>query len=160
MLGVWKRQLNARATVPNIALRYAHCSRLVYRTEHDDRALALVGASVGIALVPALYDGPRIAKVRIPDFDPTLRGPYRGRDIAGLHPFNGQDVAVEVEGARSTGCPAWTHASIPPRSGRIFLNPACFRCCRLSGRNGGQFTISTAATRPSSDIRDRIALTP
>jgi len=82
----------------------------------------------GIALVPALYDGPRIAKVRIPDFDATLRGPHRGRDIAGLHPFNGQDVAVEVEGACSTGCPAWTHASIPPRSGRIFLNPACFRC--------------------------------
>src|ERR1700738_4572700 len=29
---------------------------------------------------------------------------------------------------RSTGCPAWTHASIPPRSGRIFVKPACLRC--------------------------------
>jgi hypothetical protein len=29
---------------------------------------------------------------------------------------------------RWTGCPAWTHASIPPRSGRIFWNPARFRC--------------------------------
>src|SRR6516162_10455839 len=29
---------------------------------------------------------------------------------------------------RSTGCPAWTQASMPPRSGRIFLNPACLRC--------------------------------
>ena len=117
---------------PDLASRFDFArgirTRLVYRTEHDDRALALVGASVGITLVPALYDGPRIAKVRIPDFDPTWRGPHRGRDIAGLHPFNGQDVAVEVEGACSTGCPAWTHASIPPRSGRIFLNPACFRC--------------------------------
>jgi hypothetical protein len=84
--------------------------------------------SLSLGAYPALYDGPRIAKVRIPDFDTTLRGPHRGRDVAGLHPFNGQDVAVEVEGACSTGCPAWTHASIPPRSGRIFLNPACFRC--------------------------------
>ena len=46
-------------------------ARLVYRTEHDDRALALVGAGVGVALVPALDDGPGVAKVRIPDFDAT-----------------------------------------------------------------------------------------
>ena len=115
----------ALAATPNVALRVSSGSR---RSSPPSSSISSAACRLGIALVPALYDGPRIAKVRIPDFDATLRGPHRGRDVAGLHPFNGQDVAVEVEGACSTGCPAWTHASIPPRSGRIFLNPACFRC--------------------------------
>jgi hypothetical protein len=43
--------------------------------------------------------------------------------------FVGQGFAVEADdGACSKGCPALTHASIPPKSGCMLLNPACFRC--------------------------------
>ena len=42
--------------------------RSVYRTDHDDRALGLVAAGIGVALVPALYQAAGVVKVRISDF--------------------------------------------------------------------------------------------
>ena len=44
-------------------------SRVVYRTDQDDRALALVGAGLGVALMPASFDAPNVKKVSIRDFD-------------------------------------------------------------------------------------------
>jgi len=37
-------------------------------------------------------------------------------------------AAFFISSMRLMGCPACTHASIPPSSGRIFLKPACLRC--------------------------------
>jgi DNA-binding transcriptional LysR family regulator len=44
-------------------------SRIVYRTDQDDRALALVGAGMGVALMPAIFDAPNVKKVPVRDFD-------------------------------------------------------------------------------------------
>jgi DNA-binding transcriptional LysR family regulator len=44
-------------------------SQVVYRTDQDDRALALVGAGLGVALMPAIYDAPNVKKVPVRDFD-------------------------------------------------------------------------------------------
>jgi DNA-binding transcriptional LysR family regulator len=44
-------------------------SRVVYRTDQDDRALALVGAGMGVALMPAIFDAPNVRKVPVRDFD-------------------------------------------------------------------------------------------
>jgi DNA-binding transcriptional LysR family regulator len=44
-------------------------SQVVYRTDQDDRALALVGAGLGVALMPAIFDAPNVKKVLIRDFD-------------------------------------------------------------------------------------------
>jgi DNA-binding transcriptional LysR family regulator len=44
-------------------------SQVVYRTDQDDRALALVGAGLGVALMPASFDAPNVKKVPIRDFD-------------------------------------------------------------------------------------------
>ncbi len=41
----------------------------VYRTDQDDRALALVGAGMGVALMPAIFDAPNVKKVPVRDFD-------------------------------------------------------------------------------------------
>src|SRR5271163_5020726 len=43
-------------------------SQVVYRTDQDDRALALVGAGLGVALIPAIFDAPNVKKVPIRDF--------------------------------------------------------------------------------------------
>ena len=43
-------------------------SRVVYRTDQDDRALALVGVGLGVALMPAIFDAPNVKKVPIRDF--------------------------------------------------------------------------------------------
>jgi DNA-binding transcriptional LysR family regulator len=43
--------------------------RVVYRTDQDDRALALVGAGLGIALMPAIFDAPNVKKLPVRDFD-------------------------------------------------------------------------------------------
>jgi hypothetical protein len=45
------------------------------------------------------------------------------------------------------GCPARTHASIPPRSGRIFLNPACLRCFAAVAADSSFGPISRARER-------------
>ena len=44
-------------------------SRVVYRTDQDDRALALVGAGLGVELMPAIFDAPNVKKVPVRDFD-------------------------------------------------------------------------------------------
>ena len=44
-------------------------SQVVCRTDQDDRALALVGAGLGVALMPAIFDAPNVKKVPIRDFD-------------------------------------------------------------------------------------------
>jgi DNA-binding transcriptional LysR family regulator len=46
-------------------------TRLVYRTDQDDRALGLVAAGIGVALMPALYKAAHVANVSISDFDTT-----------------------------------------------------------------------------------------
>jgi DNA-binding transcriptional LysR family regulator len=46
-------------------------TRPAYRTDYDDRALGLVAAGIGVALVPALYQAAGVVKVRISDFAPT-----------------------------------------------------------------------------------------
>lgn len=42
-------------------------TRVVARTAQDDRALNLVGAGIGIALMPALFVGASVARIPIPD---------------------------------------------------------------------------------------------
>jgi DNA-binding transcriptional LysR family regulator len=44
-------------------------TRLVYRTDQDDRALDLVAAGIGVALMPALYKAAGVVNVHIADFD-------------------------------------------------------------------------------------------
>lgn len=44
-------------------------TRLVYRTDQDDRALGLVAAGIGVALMPALYKADGVVNVHISDFD-------------------------------------------------------------------------------------------
>jgi DNA-binding transcriptional LysR family regulator len=44
-------------------------SRVVYRTDQDDRALALVGAGMGVALMPTVFDAPNVKKVPVRDLD-------------------------------------------------------------------------------------------
>ena len=43
--------------------------QVVCRTDQDDRALALVGAGLGVALMPAIFNAPNVKKVPIRDFD-------------------------------------------------------------------------------------------
>jgi DNA-binding transcriptional LysR family regulator len=43
-------------------------SRVVYKTDQDDRALALVGAGLGVALMPSIFEAPRVRKVSVRDF--------------------------------------------------------------------------------------------
>lgn len=43
--------------------------QVVYRTDQDDRALALVGAGLGIALMPAIFDAPNVKKLPVRDLD-------------------------------------------------------------------------------------------
>jgi DNA-binding transcriptional LysR family regulator len=44
-------------------------TRLVYRTDQDDRALGLVAAGIGVALMPALYKAAGVVNVGISDFN-------------------------------------------------------------------------------------------
>src|SRR5271163_1584962 len=44
-------------------------TRVVYRTDQDDRALGLVAAGIGVALMPALYRAAGVVNVLISDFD-------------------------------------------------------------------------------------------
>jgi DNA-binding transcriptional LysR family regulator len=44
-------------------------TRLVYRTDQDDRALGLVAAGIGVALMPALYRAAGVVNLSISDFD-------------------------------------------------------------------------------------------
>jgi DNA-binding transcriptional LysR family regulator len=44
-------------------------TRVVYRTDQDDRALGLVAAGIGVALMPALYKAAGVVNVAISDFD-------------------------------------------------------------------------------------------
>jgi DNA-binding transcriptional LysR family regulator len=43
--------------------------QIVYKTDQDDRALALVGAGMGVALMPAIFDAANVKKVPVRDFD-------------------------------------------------------------------------------------------
>jgi DNA-binding transcriptional LysR family regulator len=44
-------------------------SQVVYRTDQEDRALALVGPGLGVALMPAIFNAPNVKKVPVRDFD-------------------------------------------------------------------------------------------
>jgi DNA-binding transcriptional LysR family regulator len=43
--------------------------QVVYRTDQDDRALASVGAGMGVVLMPAIFDAPNLKKIPVRDFD-------------------------------------------------------------------------------------------
>jgi DNA-binding transcriptional LysR family regulator len=43
-------------------------SRVVYKTDQDDRALALIGAGLGVALMPSIFEAPNVRKVPVRDF--------------------------------------------------------------------------------------------
>jgi DNA-binding transcriptional LysR family regulator len=43
-------------------------SHVVFRTDQDDRALALVGAGMGVALMPTIFAAPNVKKVPVRDF--------------------------------------------------------------------------------------------
>lgn len=43
-------------------------SRVVYKADQDDRALALIGAGLGVALMPSTSDAPNVRKVPVRDF--------------------------------------------------------------------------------------------
>ncbi len=44
--------------------------RLVYRTAQDERALAMVGAGVGITVMPDSYNAPDVVRIPLSGFDP------------------------------------------------------------------------------------------
>ena len=56
------------STTKLLAQRGIH-SKVIYRTDQDDRALALVGAGLGVALMPAIFDAPNVKKIPVRDFD-------------------------------------------------------------------------------------------
>lgn len=56
------------STTKLLADRGIRC-RVVYKTDQDDRALALVGAGMGVAPMPAIFDAPNVKKVPVRDFD-------------------------------------------------------------------------------------------
>jgi DNA-binding transcriptional LysR family regulator len=43
-------------------------SRVVYKTDQDDRALALIGAGLGVALMPSIFEASNVKKVPVRDF--------------------------------------------------------------------------------------------
>ncbi|MGY4225068.1 DNA-binding transcriptional LysR family regulator [Bradyrhizobium sp. USDA 4503] len=57
-----------RATTDLLVAR-AIKTKVVYRTDQDDRALALVAAGLGVALMPALFHMPGVVGVPIRDFE-------------------------------------------------------------------------------------------
>src|SRR5260221_1856982 len=44
-------------------------THIVYKTDQDDRALALIAAGLGVALMPALYDSPGVRRIKVREFD-------------------------------------------------------------------------------------------
>src|SRR5258705_1839279 len=58
-------------------------TRLVYRTDQDDRALGLVAAGLGVALMPALYKAAGVVNVSISDFNTKRTIGMRGQAEAG-----------------------------------------------------------------------------
>ena len=43
-------------------------THVVFKTDQDDRALSLIAAGLGVALMPALFDAENIRKVKVRDF--------------------------------------------------------------------------------------------
>jgi DNA-binding transcriptional LysR family regulator len=61
-----------RATQETLAARGIR-PRVVARTAQDDRALSLVAAGIGLALMPALFVSPGVMRVPIADYEMTRR---------------------------------------------------------------------------------------
>lgn len=57
------------AATTNILREHGVRTRVVCRTQQDERALELVRAGIGVALMPELYDSPGVRKIAIRDFD-------------------------------------------------------------------------------------------
>ncbi len=58
-------------TTTDLLIERSIKTKVVYRTDQDDRALALVAAGFGVALMPALFHMPAVVSVPIRDFDVT-----------------------------------------------------------------------------------------
>lgn len=57
-----------QATIKEFAERKIKI-RVAYKTDQDDRAVALAAAGVGVAMIPQLYDMPGIVQLRMSDFN-------------------------------------------------------------------------------------------
>ena len=44
-------------------------THIVYKTDQDDRALGLIAAGLGVALMPTLYDSPDVRRIKVREFD-------------------------------------------------------------------------------------------
>jgi DNA-binding transcriptional LysR family regulator len=58
-------------TTTELLLARSIKTKVVYRTDQDDRALGLVAAGLGVALMPALFHMPGVVGVPIRDFETT-----------------------------------------------------------------------------------------
>jgi DNA-binding transcriptional LysR family regulator len=58
-------------------------TRVAYRTDQDDRVLALVAAGLGVALMPSVYEASGIVKLSIKDFSAERTIGLRWRDREG-----------------------------------------------------------------------------
>lgn len=56
------------ASTTNLLKERGITTRLVCRTDQDDRALAFVRAEVGVALMPELFEAPGVVRVAVTDF--------------------------------------------------------------------------------------------
>jgi DNA-binding transcriptional LysR family regulator len=44
-------------------------THIVYKTDQDDRALSLIAAGLGVALMPTSYDSPDVRRIKVREFD-------------------------------------------------------------------------------------------
>ncbi len=74
--------------------------RVVYQTDQDDRALALVAAGVGLAFIPAHFGAPAVKQVPVSDLGIM-------REVGLLWPFDREDADLG-EFIKFAGRHCWT----------------------------------------------------
>lgn len=88
------------ATTTNIMRERGVRTRVVCRTQQDERALELVRAGIGCALMPELYDSPGVHKIEIRD--------YAMKRVVGLRWRAGGPAALIDRFCTFAGTHAWT----------------------------------------------------
>ena len=76
--------------VTNALAPLGESMRIVYRTDHDDRALALVAAGLGLALLPGQFDNPDVRHVPVSDLGVSRKVGLvwqRGQDDSAVRDF-------------------------------------------------------------------------